>query len=130
MTKLAILRWWILFNCSSTRRLTCIVMFVCCQFAKEVALTGGSQPRQLARSSSCADDAHRRIDVAPYSRSIPREEDPVRWATGRLCATVWSRSIAGRLYWLLHSAQQREFSWFTCGGRPNIRPCHHCPPVV
>jgi hypothetical protein len=131
MTELAILRRWILFNGSSTRRQTSIVMFICCQFAEDVALTGGSQPRQLARNSSTrADDAHRRIDVTPYRRSIPCEEDPAGWATGRLYATVWFHSIARRFYRALHSAQEREFSWFTCGGRPNIRACHHCMPAL
>lgn len=131
MTKLAILRWWILFNCSSTRRLTCIVMFVRCQFAEDVALTGGSQPRQLARRKLVQphDDAHGRIDVTPCGRSILHEEGPVRcWATGQLCETAWAHFIARLLYSTLQSAQQRKFSWFSCGGRPNIRPRHVvCP---
>ncbi|KAF2623907.1 hypothetical protein BU25DRAFT_170396 [Macroventuria anomochaeta] len=53
MTKLAILQWWVLFNCSSTLHPTCIVMFVCCQFAHDVPLTDGQPAPPAPRRRSC-----------------------------------------------------------------------------
>lgn len=112
-----------MFNCSSTLHQTCIVVFVCCQFAHDVALTGGQRappaPRKLVRLTWLRDDVPSWVSRL-VSRSIPHRETPAHWASRqgtltlctpiergrRICQNVSARSTAVLFVFLLQRALQ------------------------
>jgi hypothetical protein len=89
-------RTWILFNCSSTSNPTCIVIFVCRQFAHGVALASpaSSQEKVLVHVTwPCASSLPHSMSRLICGRSIPCGEDPGGWATADDVKHSYSRFV-------------------------------------